>query len=129
MGVKRSAGDATRASSPKESGSAVAKRQRTTVSGQSKAVSTPPPATPARPPRMPRYMGDTLLKPTIKRLDGMNSQQLIALLNKVEMRFRRLAMFEAEEIRRAQKLGFTVAHQRRVHEQSPFHVALHTAAW
>ncbi|KAI0564893.1 hypothetical protein FGB62_22g544 [Gracilaria domingensis] len=129
MGVKRSASDATRVSTPRQNGSNIAKRQRTNVTGQSKPISTPPPATPARPPRMPRYMGDAMLKPALKRLDGMNAQQLIALLNKVEMRFRRLAAFEADEIRRAQKLGFAVTHQRRVYDHSPLNVALQTAAW
>ncbi|PXF48599.1 hypothetical protein BWQ96_01451 [Gracilariopsis chorda] len=131
MGTKRLASDATRSTTPRQTTSAVAKRLRTTLSGQSKPISPPPPATPARPPRIPRCCTSSALDSThrsaVNRLDGLNAQQIIALLNKVEMRFRRLAVFEAEEIRRAQMLGYATSATPSTH--SPYKLALHTAAW
>lgn len=76
---------------------------------------TPPrgPQTPGRPPRMPRFDRERATgasdRRMVQRLDLLTAGELIALVKDVELRFRQLAAFETEEIRRAQRVGFSVA--------------------
>lgn len=71
--------------------------------------------TPARPPRMPRFdrqrasVNKTDRK-LVNRLNVLSPTELVAVVKDVESRFRQLAAFEAEEIRRAQRLGFGLSH-------------------
>lgn len=50
----------------------------------------------------------------------LSAPELVALVKDVESRFRKLAQFEADEIRRAQSLGFAERNSPLVRE---------TAAW
>lgn len=121
MTTKRTAADATHPTSPPSS----AKRQRS-QNGLPRPANSPLPATPARPPRMPRFDHDhataTADKKLVNRLNRLTAQELLTLVKDVELRFRQLAAFESEEIRRAQKLGFTRAN-------SPLKVMMQTTAW
>lgn len=79
-------------------------------------LSSPPPppgmTTPARPPRMPRFDRERAAGPTdrkiVHRINALSATELMDLVKDVELRYRQLAAFEAEEIRRAQLLGFTI---------------------
>lgn len=77
-----------------------------------------PPAltpTPARPPRMPRFdrhraSAGKADRKLVNKLNALSATELVAVVKDVELRFRQLAAFEAEEIRRAQRLGFAHSH-------------------
>lgn len=73
-------------------------------------MSGSPTPTPARPPRMPRFDNHRASivaadRDLVNRLNKLTPTELVAVVKDVEMRFRQLAAFEAEEIRRAQRLG------------------------
>lgn len=82
-----------------------AKRQRGAGGG---ALSVDTPSTGAgtgaagRPPRMPACARDWRL---VRHLNQLAGRELLALVRDVETRYRKLAAFEAQEIRRAQALG------------------------
>ncbi|CDF39183.1 unnamed protein product [Chondrus crispus] len=121
MGNKRPASEAIRPSTPKSA----AKRQRA-LSGLPRLVTPPRPATPARPPRIPRFSPDPITTTADRRLvqefHMLSTPQLVALVKDVEARFRKLAQFEANEIRRAQALGFA-------EKNSPLVVRRQHVAW
>lgn len=121
MGIKRTATEAARPSTPKSA----AKRQRT-PSGQPRLVTPPRPATPARPPRMPRFSPDPIATAAetklVQQFHMLSAPQLFALVKDVEARFTKLAQFEANEIRRAQALGFSEGN-------SPLVVGRQPIAW
>eukprot|EP00177_Eucheuma_denticulatum_P007561 GFKZ01013767.1.p1 GENE.GFKZ01013767.1~~GFKZ01013767.1.p1 ORF type:complete len:129 (+),score=10.37 GFKZ01013767.1:32-388(+) len=96
------------------------KRQRS-ASGLARPVTPPRPATPARPPRMPRFSSHPTDRKLVQQLHMLSAPELVALVKDVEMRYRKLATFEAEEIRRAQALGFG--------RNSPLVVRKQTTAW
>lgn len=65
-------------------------------------------STPRRPPRMPRFERTKAGNDVVQRLNSLSAHDLIALVKDVEVRYRQLSAFEAEEIRRAQRLGFSL---------------------
>lgn len=65
-------------------------------------------STPRRPPRMPRFERTKAGNDVVQRLNSLSPHDLIALVKDVEVRYRQLSAFEAEEIRRAQRLGFSL---------------------
>lgn len=79
--------------------------------------------TPRRPPRPPRFerpssvlassVGAASNGPSermfVSQLYRLSAAELLTLVKDVEIRFHQLAAFEAEEIRRAQRLGFALS--------------------
>lgn len=63
---------------------------------------------------MPRFDRDRATaasdRKLVHRLNGLSAPELMAVVKDVEMRFRQLAAFESDEIRRAQRLGFAMQH-------------------
>lgn len=70
-------------------------------------VSPNGPATPARPPRMPQFRQNAHDWRLVRHLNQLGPRELLVLVRTVERRYRKLAKFEAAEIRRAQALGLS----------------------
>lgn len=101
MTEKRAAAGADRAGRP-------AKRLRAAL-GAPVSVSPSGPATPARPPRMPQFRHSAQDWRLVRHLNQLCPRELLVLVRTVERRYRKLAEFEAAEIRRAQALGLARA--------------------
>lgn len=95
------------------------------LDGFTSCLDTPPfkmATTPRRPPRPPRFDrpsnvlgsagGPSSSGPServfVSQLYRLSAAELLNLVKDVEIRFHQLAAFEAEEIRRAQRLGFAL---------------------
>ena len=119
MTLKRTAIEAGRPSTPRRA----TKRSRA-PNGMTRNVLT---TSPARPPRMPRFDHESTAlteRRLLSQINHLSPPELVQLVKDVENRFRQLAAFEAEEIRRAQALGFAS-------RNSPLAVVPHnhTTAW